>query len=183
MKILKVFLLLILIFFNSCKASDSTIDRTTITYQEKENKTSINNFLVLNLIKINGKWDKTYYIDEYNRKKKNYFLYLKQGEEILGLFFKNNNIAKNNFTDFEYFTNTLDNEFNLLDKANLIYLKGNTDKKTYQTYMYQDFHEINFHGLIGIKNNVVYHLTFKNDNLNNSEKEAFLIDMFTTMKP
>lgn len=183
MKLLKTTFLVLFVLFNSCKSYDSTIERTVLSYQKNDNTTLIKNFLVLNSVAINGKWDKTYYIDEFDTKKKNYFLYLKEGENILGLFFKNNSTVKTNATEKEYFTNTITKEFGLLDDANLKYTKQNTDGKTYQTYTYKDLKGIDFDGLIGLRNKTIYHLTLQNKSLNNTAKEMFLIDMFKTMKP
>lgn len=183
MKILKVSLLLFTIFLNSCKPSEKVIENATITYQPDENTTSINSTLVLNPIKIDGNWGKISYNNEYNRKKKNYFLFLKHDENILGVFLKFNSVAKNRLSDKRYFINTLVKEFKLLDKASLDYLKTNTDEKSYQTYVYKDYYGITFHGLIGIRNEVVYHLNLQNNKLNDTRKEEYLINIFKTMKP
>lgn len=183
MKAIKLSFLLFFYALNGCKPVDNSINETELTYLDNNKFTVITNFSVINPVTIVGKWNKTAYIDEFDTKKKNYFFYVKKEENVLGLFFKNNSVSKTNLTEKEYFNKIMKNEFKLLDKASLKYSKENSDNETYQTYVYQDYNGVNFHGLIGIRNKIVYYLTIQNEALNDMEKEKFLLDMFLTMKP
>jgi len=170
------------LFFN-CSSLDKNVDKADVIYNSSEDYTLVQNFTDLIKVNIKGNWEKTTYVEEFNSKKKNYFLYLKEENSILGLYFEKNTTSKTNKTENEYFLATLSNEFDGFDSVNLNYEKTNSDKKSYQIYTYKDYNGINFCGLIGLKNKVIYHLTLQNESLNDLEKEKKLIDLFLTMKP
>lgn len=188
MKKISLILIILLSVFYSCKNTDKIIKNTKVQYIKTKDVTVIDNSLIENPIEIHGKWSKTNYEEEFSYKQRDYFLYLKDVNNILGVYVKPNKtrIDEEGFEDDDnekrkYFRNSISKEINHLKEVGVKYVLINTDKENYQTYKYRGVDNIQFYGIIGIKNKKVCYLSVYNNNLNEKEKEDLLIKLFLDM--
>lgn len=169
-------LILLLFVFYSCSSTDNIIKNTEVEYLQNKDITIIHDFI--QPIQITGKWNKTNYEEEFGNKKRDYFLYLKDQQNILGIYTKPNKTRSNYIDPKKYFKNSLAKEIEHLEEVGISFELKNTDYVNYQTYAYRNLDNTKFYGLIGLKNKTIYYISVYNNNLNEKEKEAFLKDFF-----
>ena len=181
MRRISLTLITLLFVFYSCNSTDNIIKNTEIKYLPSKDITIIHEALIEDPIEIQGKWNITNYEEEFSNKQRDYFLYLKDDKSILGVFVKQNETKINYLDKKKYFINSLTRELNKLNKTGVIYDLKNTDSENYQTFKFKGMDNIQFYGLIGIKNRKICYLSVYNNNLNENEKEDFLIELFLNM--
>jgi hypothetical protein len=181
MRKISLTLILLLFVFYSCNSTDQIIKNTEVEYLQSRDITIIHEALIDNPIEIHGKWNKTNYEEEFRYRQKDYFIYLKDDKNIVGIFVKPNKIKVNFIDKRKYFANSLIKEINQIDDVGLKYELIKSDEESYQIYKFRGIDNIQFYGLIGIKNKKICYLSVYNNNLNEEEKEDLLIKLFLDM--
>lgn len=181
MKKFSLELILLLFVFYSCSSTDHIIKNTEVEYLQDKDITIIHDALIVNPVKIHGKWAITNYEEEFANKKRDYLLYLKDDRNIIGIYFKQNK-TKSNFIDKrKYFTNSLSSELNELERVGIKYKLENTNEENYQIYRFKGIDNLEFYGLIGLCKKKICYISVYNNNLNDKEKEDLLISLFSDM--
>lgn len=179
MRKISLTLILLLFVFYSCNSTDNIIKNTEVEYLQNKDITIIHDFI--QPIQIQGRWKKTNYEEEFGNRKRDYFLYLKDDKNILGIYIKTNKTRSNFIDRKKFFDNSISKEIEYLEEIGITYELKTTDGENYQLYKFRSLNRDEFYGLIGLKNKKICYLSVYNNNLTEKEKELFLTNLFLNL--